>query len=111
MSQIASGSYVGNGTSGRNNPTVITCGFKPKIVLIYNINAPSSQYGNNPAVYCLGMAGWLENVVHSPTDDRYSMEWTQTNTGLSWYTTRDDVYAEQYQNNLSGRKYYWIAFG
>lgn len=111
LSQIATGSYVGNGTSGLNNPTVITCGFKPKIVLIYNINDPVGKYGSEPAVYCLGMAGWLENVVHSTFGDRYSMEWTQTNTGLSWYTNRDDVYGPTYQNNLSGREYRWIALG
>ena len=102
---------MGTGTYGRSNPTVITCGFKPKMVLIYSINASLGQYGNNPFVYCLGMAGWLENVVHSSEDERYSMEWTQTNTGLSWYTNRYDTYGAQYQNNLSGREYRWIAFG
>lgn len=36
LSQIATGSYVGTGTYGQNNPTVINCGFKPKIVFIYS---------------------------------------------------------------------------
>lgn len=34
FSYIASGSYVGTGTYGQNNPTTINCGFKPKGIFI-----------------------------------------------------------------------------
>ena len=35
LCQIATGSYVGTGTYGQNNPTVINCGFRPKMVFIF----------------------------------------------------------------------------
>ena len=34
LSQIATGSYVGTGTYGESNPTVINCGFKPKLLML-----------------------------------------------------------------------------
>ena len=34
-SLIATGSYVGTGTCGASHPTVINCGFKPKIILFF----------------------------------------------------------------------------
>ena len=38
LSQIATGSYVGTGTYGQSHPTVINCGFKPKMVFIFAAN-------------------------------------------------------------------------
>lgn len=35
LSQIATGSYVGNGTVGESNAVTIQCGFKPKFLWVY----------------------------------------------------------------------------
>ena len=35
LSQIATGSYVGNGTVGESNAITIQCGFKPKFLWVY----------------------------------------------------------------------------
>ena len=112
LSQIATGSYVGTGTHGKSHPVVINCGFKPKIVLIYSINAQAGRYGGNPTIYGLAMCGWVKDVVNSSFDAKsYSIKWTQTDTRLSWYTNRDDSYGAEFQNNTSGKKYYWLAIG
>lgn len=37
FSYIAIGSYIGTGTYGQNNPTIINCSFKPKQIIIYTI--------------------------------------------------------------------------
>ena len=44
LSQIATGSYVGNGNYGQNNPTVINCGFKPKVLMLYQAINTSGKY-------------------------------------------------------------------
>jgi hypothetical protein len=36
--QIQSGSYVGTGTSGSSNPTIINCNFEPKLVVVFSDN-------------------------------------------------------------------------
>lgn len=36
LSQIATGSYVGNGTVGESNAITIQCGFKPKFLWVYH---------------------------------------------------------------------------
>lgn len=36
--QISTGSYVGTGTYGENNPTIINCGFKPKMIIIGTVD-------------------------------------------------------------------------
>lgn len=46
----ASGSYVGNGKYGENNPVVINCGFKPKILMLYylkNDQTPERYFSLN----------------------------------------------------------------
>ena len=47
LSQIATGSYVGTGTYGASNPTVITCGFKPKYVVILGKGANDLSVGES----------------------------------------------------------------
>lgn len=42
--KIASGSYVGTGTGGQSNPTSITVGFSPKVVIVGNTNPSNSSY-------------------------------------------------------------------
>ena len=112
LSQIATGSYVGTGTWGKSHPVVINCGFKPKIVLIYNINAQAESHGTNPAIHGLTMFGWVQDVVNSSLDGMsLSIKWTQTDTGLSWYSNSTDSSGAESQNNTSGKKYYWIALG
>lgn len=107
---------MGTGTYGQTHPTVINCGFKPKMVLVYSGNGiykPDEYTSNgvwegNPSTFGCPMIGWVENVsLYLFYQTNYRIEWIQKNTGLSWYTNYD---AER-QNNLSNTTYSWLAIG
>jgi hypothetical protein len=98
------GSYVGTGTSGQKNPTSISFGFQPTLVII-NID------GHVPAIYLWGTesftwgafstGGTHTNNVSTTEDD---MTFT-----MSWYVASGSVDASS-QLNLSGKTYKYIAF-
>ena len=115
LSQIATGSYVGNGTYGQDNPTVITCGFKPKMVLVYMLNqlANSVEMNGTRKVYGVGCAWWVEGVKEAVYPDITTISFTQTEVGLSLYAPDPQyvTYHGEYQNNASGSVYYYIALG
>ena len=62
-SYIAIGSYVGNREYGSNNPIIITCGFRPKMVLfcvngvVYNSDSVTSSYIGIPIL------GWIDGIT------------------------------------------------
>lgn len=120
LSQIATGSYVGTGTYGERSPTVINCGFKPKVVFFaisygkyyqainyikYHCDAPSGDV----MVYGLQFTGWHEgiSVLTSGSYPYTPVNFTATDTGLSFWTTL----GVEVQNNKNGVTYYFIAIG
>lgn len=118
LSQIATGSYVGTGTYGPENPTVIVCGFRPKMVLFYSNSyylfnsAPVNKWGIKSSIdiYGCNIIGWFEGVdtmtnVYGSTWDVY---YTQTDRGLSFYVSGERA-DEFEQNNISGQTYSWLA--
>lgn len=118
LSQIATGSYVGTGTYGYENPTVIVCGFKPKMVLFYSssyyvrTSEPVNQWGINSSksIYGCNIIGWFEGVdtMNNAYGSGSYMYYTQTDSGLSFYASGDRVNATE-QNNVSGLTYSWLA--
>ena len=111
LSQIATGSYVGTGTYGRSNPTVITCGFKPKIVVFVFDSAESSTNSNVPGSSVLGatICGWQYNITtltYGIYPNRKDIHYTQTDSGLLIHA--DEAYA---QNNAQRFTYQWVAIG
>ena len=115
LSQIAIGSYVGTGTYGQSNPTVINCGFKPKMVLFWRgpqfvqITTMSSE----PPVYGINKALWLEGVEEALYSNVTTMYFTQTSVGLSFYAPDPQyvTYHGTYQNNMYNVVYNWLAIG
>lgn len=94
--KIASGSYVGTGTYGVNNPTRITFDFTPKfvcvhagggmwIVMLNGITSVSTP-GSSSVVNCV--VGWGEKAV-------------------AFYNTSD----AGYQYNQLSKTYLWFAIG
>ncbi len=96
--RIAWGSYTGNGKYGKNNPNSITVPFKPMVVLI---GGDSGSYSMWPTVMLRG-----HNQCHCDVGYQ-SMTVTWNERGVSWYNEDSD----SYQNNYSGRTYYYIALG
>lgn len=111
LSQIATGSYVGNGKHGKSNPTVITCGFKPKIVFFMSTKNPNNTSYNSP--YGATFIGWVYGVARTQMSTSSGMDYvyfTATNTGLSFYTDTSNSPAAK-QNNDSNTTYYFVAIG
>ena len=121
--KIATGSYIGTGTYGQNHPTVINCGFKPKIVLFYMdkqvVCNPTLASGGSDFLYGIWYIGWIENIKNSyssNTGGRWTLEivYTQTEQGLSYYVKMfggESVPTASYQNNVNGYTYLWLAIG
>lgn len=85
---IATGSYVGAGTYGKDNPNTLTLRFKPKFVLI--------AYSSSLEIF-----GYMVLVI----PDAGTATWSD-NT-LSWHSTLN----ADSQCNSSSRTYYWFALG
>lgn len=103
--QITTGSYVGTGTYGANNPNSLTFNFAPKIVLIYTnygIVTNEGEWKN-----CLI---WAKNVVSVTGVGKNSITFAEILNGIKWYSDANTpIYAAQAQCNTQRTTYYWIA--
>lgn len=95
--KVETGSYVGTGTYGASNPNVIPLTFKAKYFIVglkakTQLNATFQWFGqsSNPSDVVNGRA-----VV------------TSTDTGMSWYSPS----SADFQANLAGLGYCWVAIG
>ena len=100
--KIQTGSYVGTGTYGANNPCSLTFNFIPKVFIL------SNNYNDIVALY---------NQTYADNDyptrvgiiDIYL---TWNNNQVSWYTKEKDAdYAPYYQANKSGETYRYCIIG
>lgn len=131
LSQIATGSYVGNGQTTLN----IVVGFKPKLVLVQENSvsaggSTSTTFGFNYSLRggdSLGswrsmfyLEGFNKILILVPYENRSRghiyQEWTTTSNGFSVEVSADasrwDSYATAYRMcNDSGVAYQYIAFG
>ena len=90
---VASGSYVGTGTYGKNNPNSITFDFEPKLVILQGDATVIMIRGTSKATYY--------------TTTSYSLTLTWSGNVLSWY----NVESAGRQFNTSGDTYHWVAIG
>ena len=106
--KIETGSYVGTGTYGQANPNTLTFGFAPKLVIIGGGNYQNT-YGSTIAImdsaFFMAIAGKSSSL--SPDSSSYEVV-SITGNSMSWYTTENKV---DYQFNLSGSVYHYIAIG
>ena len=103
--RIAWGTYIGNGRYGAANANSLNFGFQPVLVLIGS---------NEEATRDMCPSIFLRNFTKAKNEVaiEYPMTVTWTATGLSWYATGDNPnYPGWYQNNVSGRTYYYCAIG
>ena len=116
--QIATGSYVGTGKYGGNNPNSLTFQAKPKKVSIVGayINSASSpgygQHYNEAAFYCDVISGEYTSAGYGYLNyggyqyiGGSDYESKLVGNTLSWYNTS----RAEYQFNESGVKYYYFA--
>lgn len=126
IAKIQSGTYVGTGTFGIDNPNTITCDFAPKILFCGKNQACLTNYNFTVSgdidrtyraygflltsmlttEYKLGY-GFLEagGVASSSSISIFARTSTDGKT-IYWYGA-----GTAGQNNMSGTTYYWLAIG
>lgn len=105
--KIKTGSYVGTGLYGQSNPTVINCGFKPKILFIYGPNPIYNSAVFGSSYIGVNFVGWAEGITDIregyPSEDM--IHFTQLDDGLSFYGVNHSY------NNNEGVTYNYVALG
>lgn len=114
---------MGTGTYEQNNPTVITCGFKPKMVYICLLYTSLGEAEVNSANVILLSSYNSESMLFMDTLTspfpaytqrsgtrvlQYDIYFSFTDNGISFYANDAQL---QFNNNINRRKYYYIAFG
>ena len=118
--QMQTGSYIGSGTSGASNPTILTFGFAPTILMLFNDDGKPAlgTYGNwtTPAyVPAIGNPTLLTTEYQEPAlfvsqyfNNYYSYISAKKSADgktVYWYNTDD----AGVQFNYRGTTYYYIA--
>lgn len=108
--KLATGSYKGTGTYGSSNPVKITCGFKPKFILITKAPDPSLYVHSDGGA--INFFYWTEGMTNIMVEYAYISSWTLVyaygtilDDGFSFYTNGKATY------NASGTEYRFIALG
>lgn len=105
--QIATGSYVGTGTYGANNPNTLTFDFEPKIVILwYQI----STWENSANVFLLRWNYTTQFAPGASTNSNasdYISYITYSGNTISWYNANHPLY----QLNNVGNTYSYLAIG
>ena len=127
--QIKIGSYVGTGTYGKDNPNIISCGFKPKIIKIYSCANTGNNHGNFDCLTEIGTLLVDHNLstiyrAHSNPagvgyyDGAVKIEILGSDSGALWYAdevkvdpTGDTTDIASIQCNKSNITYYFVAIG
>lgn len=102
--QIATGSYVGTGTYGVDNPTSLTFSFEPKVLFISPVTTDVSAV-NYQSIFWKGVIGFPTYTSDAAIGMSIVSNWGPT---VSWYTTGS--YANR-QLNDAGMTYDYIALG
>lgn len=101
MARIATGSYIGSGLYGVDNPNKLEFLFQPKIVFLYTNIA--NFYDNGPILYALTYPSTIYGTSFTNTG---VVEWIEN--GVKWYTEAKEASA---QFNKANTTYSYIAIG
>lgn len=127
FAKIATGSYVGTGTFGVNNPCSLTFPFSPKILIFFERHRLANNDGPfdmlTPSLSSIGNYGvpriWLANTNYQITHslrDTYGDDgvYVQVSWGVTtqWYAIgQSDEADARTQLNTSGQTYDYCAIG
>lgn len=103
--KIATGSYVGTGTYGADNPCSLTFDFEPKLCYVLKNNP--FNFSSTGLIYLYSML-WITGVtnINPHYDSNSTNTFLHNGTNLSWYST-----LPKYQFNIDGITYYYLAIG
>ena len=112
IGKIATGTYVGTGTGGAANPTILTFPFPPKVVFISIEGKTDRCDATLPLVH-----GSRIGLVYSATSSNWSTHSTyplnlvwEGNTLAMTYTL-NSTSVDQRQLNISDATYKWVIWG
>lgn len=112
LARVATGTYVGTGAGGADNPNVLTFPFQPKVVYISLTGQTNRCDATLPLVY-----GSRIGLVYSATSSNWSTHSTyplnlvwEGNT-LSLTYTLNTTSVEERQLNIDGATYDWVVWG
>ena len=101
--KIQTGSYVGTGTYGKDNPTILTFPFKPKLLAIQNDEETNLSFNT--------LGATTDVIVRGVT--RFPDRTQAPGTGyIEWGENTISIYSgmsASYQKNESGVTYYYVA--
>lgn len=102
---VESGSYIGTGKKGKNNPNSLSFNKKPAIVFIQGFFG-SPNTSSNGILVLMESGGYFFRTG----DDISSVEIASWGETISWYQATDDSnYPGSSQGNVSGKTYNYIA--
>lgn len=103
--QIATGSYIGTGTYGADNPNSLTFDFDPRIIAIGYLNSG----GRNGSIVVISDEINTSVVSNSSATNQLgdSITMKKNVNGISWWSTSNAVD----QGNMSGKEYFYLAIG
>ena len=113
FARISSGTYVGDGAAGIDNPNSLTFDFVPKIVFVSSEESATSASPTISGSINGGFA-WIKGMTkglsygHKYSDGfgAFGVKLTWNNKTVSWYNADST-----YQLNQSGKTYYYVAIG
>lgn len=114
--RIQTGSYVGTGTYGVDNPCSLTFDFEPKLLIVGAVKGANRgwfQTNSDYGLICDGLF-WVNPMPYIWNMDNYSsslttsyLYFTPNVTGISYYSTK----GAGSQCNVSNRTYYYFGIG
>ena len=106
--RIVIGSYVGTGTSGKNNPNTLTFDFEPMVIFMdVTTRVGGSAITNSGPGYSIFFRG----VEECNNANGKGLVTTWDGNSVSWYydSSASDSVKQQY--NTNNQIYYYIAMG
>ena len=100
--QIATGSYIGTGKYGADNPSSLTFEFEPKILIVQKDSTNYAAYSKIVAQNGMKTA----NNGNSAGNNDYYVTFINWTHEVSWYS-----YSKNGQLNSLGTTYYYLALG
>ena len=97
--KIQTGSYTGTGTYGASNPCSLTFDFVPQFVYVRKSGYYQIEY---PVIFL-----WIGKIGKLTNQYGYSITFMLNGNTLSWYGDN----GAEYQGNLSGVTYDYLAIG
>lgn len=111
--KIQTGSYVGTGTYGANNPVVVNFNLQPLLFLCLESDQDTGFAFDNSGYSgsILWISGQTKFYSNNGSGSFNYIPISETGSSLSWYSDRAVGDPAQAQLNSLGRIYIWLVIG